>query len=97
MADLKQAMMWLAEGKKIRRKSDLLGFYIYLRYGTIYDASDCRCNDLLNNFDDWEIYEENTVEPQDYIVNFVSMDEDYETHILSTNPLTIGLNKKDVP
>jgi hypothetical protein len=67
MADIKQAVIWLQEGKKIRRKKyfpsvfiDCNEFSTVLRY---HLSKTCIIENALLNFmdliaEDWELYEE---------------------------------------
>ena len=58
MADLKQALIWLAEGKKVFRKiwKDHPSHYICLKDGFIQDEEGLE--HFISAYDDWELYEE---------------------------------------
>ena len=57
MADLKQALLWLAEGKKIRGKDWQNGVYLVLNDDFIVDEDGDEASPDLEG-DDWEIYDE---------------------------------------
>ncbi len=60
MADLKQALMWLAEGKKIRNSGYRHYYYRYLDHGILKDTDDNNKETLEWYWhpDGWELYEE---------------------------------------
>lgn len=58
MADLKQALLWLAEGKKVFNTGFTDSKYIEMRNALIVDDEDDAAEYLLDARADWELYEE---------------------------------------
>lgn len=78
--DLRQALKWLIEGKKIRNSRWFYGAYIVIRGSDIRDEKGEYCADSLNGCDqsEWELFGEPTPEPvQDAFKDALIDCEDY--------------------
>lgn len=58
MADLKQAFIWLAEGKRIRQKHWTQGYFRVMINGLIRDSDGDTEHLYFRQDDDWELYKE---------------------------------------
>lgn len=72
MADLKQAMIWMAEGKKVRISTWKKGCYNYLEFTGIKAPSNSQV--CLTQSSGWEIYEEDEKDPP---IDVAQEDADY--------------------
>jgi len=75
MANLKQAMIWLAEGKKISQPSWGAARYYSIHKGHLQDETGLDCQQL-DESNDWEIY----IEPKADEVISISEFQNYLKH-----------------
>lgn len=71
MADLKQALQWLAEGKKIRRKQWVPSCYITIVDDEVQDEDGNEVSALICG-NDWELF----IPKPDYDPNYVALNKD---------------------